>query len=165
VAAILRESLPDAAAEPPHSQWILQDAGRATLPRVRAIFFLAVVGVAVVTACGASSATRPRPIQLGFAGGNVAGYTISIRSTGRVTISGGFANVHRRIPVKRVRRLGLEIQQAHLAKIRLCPGVLPDFASRYIRLGTHTFRLHGTCEPRFQRVWNDVVRAVGGLPK
>jgi hypothetical protein len=27
VAAILRESLPEAAVEPPHSQWILQDGG------------------------------------------------------------------------------------------------------------------------------------------
>ena len=132
---------------------------------MRAALLLAVAGVAVVTACGASSATRPRPIQLGFAGGNVAGYTISIRSTGRVTIAGAYANVHRRIPVKRVRRLGLEIQRAHLAKIRLCPGALPDFASRYIRLGRQTFRLRGTCEPSFQRAWNDVVRAVGGLPK
>jgi len=117
-----------------------------------------------MTACGASSATRPQPIRLGFTGGNVVGYTVSIKSTGWAAIMGSSSR-HRKITVKRVRLLGREIQQAHLAKSRVCTGaVLPDFATRYIRLGSRTFQLRGTCEPRFQRVWNDVVRAVGPLP-
>lgn len=131
---------------------------------MRAVLLLAVAGVAVVTACGASSATRPLPIQLGFEGGNLAGYTVSIKASGKVTIVRGTRAVRRRVAVRRVRRLGREIQRAHLARVGLCAGALPDFATQYIRLGTRMFRLHGTCEPRFERVWNDLLRAVGGLP-
>lgn len=137
---------------------------RATLPRVRAVLLLVVAGIAAFSVPGAGAATRPRPIQLGFEGGNVAGYTISIKASGKVTLVRGARVVHRRIPVKRLRRLGREIQQARLARIRLCAGVLPDFATRYIRLGSRMFRLHGTCEPRFERLWSEVLRAVGGLP-
>jgi hypothetical protein len=162
VAAILRESLPDAEGEPPHPQWILQVA---TLPRVRAFLLLAVAGIGVVTACGAGSATRPGPIRFGLTGGNIVGYAVSIEGSGRVTIARGRRVVHRRISVEAVRRLGREIERAHLAKRRLCTGVLPDIATQYIRLGKRTSRLHGTCEPRFQGVWNDLLRAVGPLPQ
>ena len=93
------------------------------------------------------------------------GYTVSIKSTGRGSIMGPSSR-HRKITVQRVRLLGREIQQAHLAESRVCTGAaLPDFATRYIRLGSDTFRLRGSCEPRFERVWNDVVRAIGPLPR
>lgn len=132
---------------------------------MRAFPFLAVAGVAVMAACGAGSATRPRPIQLGYTGGNVIGLTVSIKATGWSSITGPTSG-HRKLTVKRVRLLGREIEQANLAGSRVCPGTaLPDFATRYIRLGGHTFRLRGSCEPGFQRVWDDVVRAVGSLPR
>jgi len=132
---------------------------------VRALLCLAVVGVAVMTACGGGSTTRPRPIQLGSTGGNVLGVTVSIKSTGWSEITGRSTG-HRKLTAKRVQLLGREIEQARLAKSRLCSGTaLPDFATRYIRLGSRTFRLRGSCEPRFQRVWDDIVRAVGPLPR
>ncbi|HJU37077.1 MAG TPA: hypothetical protein VJ716_06650 [Gaiellaceae bacterium] len=132
---------------------------------MRAALLLAVAGVAALTACGAGSETRPQAIRFGLSGGNIAGYTISIRPTGKVTTTSPVARLgHRRIPVRRVRRLGHEIERAHLATSRICPGALPDIATRYIRLGSHTSRLRGDCEPRFRRVWNDLLRAVGRAP-
>jgi hypothetical protein len=130
---------------------------------VRAGLLLAVAALAAGTACGAVAATHPRPIRFGLTGGNVAPYRVLIKPSGAVTIDGPFADSRRKIPAKRVQRLQREIQQAHLAKRRMCPGVLPDIASEYIRLGSHTFTLHGTCEPRFQRVWRDLQHAVGRL--
>jgi len=132
---------------------------------VRAVLLLAVVGIAVVYPCGAGAATRPKPIQFGFAGGNVLGYSVSIKASGTVTITRGRRVVHRKIRVKRVRRLGREIRNANLAKTRICAGTLPDFGMQYVRYGGRTFRLRGTCEPRFEHVWNDLVRAVGGIPR
>lgn len=119
---------------------------------------------AALTACGASAAGRTRPIRFGLAGGNIAGYTVSIRPDGRVTVDGVVGISHRKIAARRVRRLGREIRNAHLAKSRVCPGTLPDVGAEFIRLGSRTFTRRGTCEPRFQRVWDDLLRAVGRLP-
>ncbi|HEY3549779.1 MAG TPA: hypothetical protein VGK69_01820 [Gaiellaceae bacterium] len=130
---------------------------------MRAVLLLAVAGVAAFTACGAGSATRPRPIQFGVRGGNIVGYTISIGPNGKVTSP--FGRGHGRIPERLVRQLGREIQQAHLAESRICAGSLPDIAARYIRLGSSTFRLRGSCDSRFERVWSDLLRAVGRGPK
>src|SRR5690348_16428216 len=82
VVAILRESLPDAAVEPSHSQWILQDARcaapvGATLRRVRVVLLLAVASIAAFVASGTGAATPPS-IQFGLAGGNIAGPTVWI---------------------------------------------------------------------------------------
>jgi hypothetical protein len=39
--------------------------------------------------------------------------------------------------------------------------VLPDIAGRYIRYSGRTYVVHGGCEPRFERVWLDLLQAVG----
>src|SRR5215467_10973205 len=72
VAAILRESLPDAAAEPSHPQWILQVGRSQRYARTvgRLGLLVAVAGVAVAVAATASATTGPRPIQFGRSGGN-----------------------------------------------------------------------------------------------
>jgi hypothetical protein len=131
---------------------------------VRAALVFVVAGVAVFSACGAGAATRPPTLGFGLAGGNVAGPTVSIEPTGRITITSPRGITHRKIAARRARRLRREIQAARLAPNRVCAGTMPDFASRYIRLGSHRFTLRGTCEPRFDRVWNDLRRAVGILP-
>jgi hypothetical protein len=112
-----------------------------------------------LAACGSTAATGQTPIVFGITGGNIAPYRVSIQPTGSVRDSSQ-RSPRRQIPVARVRGLRTEIQQAHLAN-RHCAGVLPDIASRYIRVGGRTATVHGTCEPGFERVWNDLVRAVG----
>jgi len=107
---------------------------------------------------GASAADRTT-IGFGISGGNIPSYGVTIRSDGSVRTTGSPPHVRRQIAVGSVRRLRNEIQGAHLVS-RRCPRVLPDFATHYIRLGGRTVSVHGTCEARFQRVWNDLWRAV-----
>jgi hypothetical protein len=132
----------------------------------RLALLLAVVGLAVATAAGASATTRPKPIQFGRSGGNGPQWAVLIKSGGGVTIaSSGGGTRHRKITVTRVRQLDREIQRAHLAKQRLCAGSNPDFTSQYIKLDDHKFVLHGTCELKFTRVWNDLAPLAGQLAK
>jgi hypothetical protein len=130
------------------------------------LLFFAVLGATAVAASAASATTRPRPIQFGISGGNVRGYTVSIKPGGKVIVlSAGGGTRDRKITAARVRKLGREIQKAHLAKKRLCSGNNPDVATQYIRLGTHTYSLRGACEPSFQRVWSDLAQVAGPLPR
>jgi hypothetical protein len=47
-------------------------------------------------------------------------------------------------------------------KSRQCPGVNPDVASHFIRAKGRTVTVHGNnCEPRFNRLWITLARAVG----
>jgi hypothetical protein len=95
-----------------------------------------------------------------MAGGNFAPFSVSIQPTGTVKINTPLGVRHRRrLTTTRVRQLRLEIQRAHL-RSRRCPGVLPDVASRYIRVGSRLATVHGACDPAFNRVWNDLSRAV-----
>jgi hypothetical protein len=132
----------------------------------RLALLVAVTGVAVAIAAAASATTGPRPIQFGRSGGNGPQWTVSVKSSGRVTIaSSGGGTRHRKISTARVRRLGREIQRAHLAKQRICAASNPDFSSQYIRFAGHRFSLRGSCEPRFQRVWNHLAAVAGRLPR
>jgi hypothetical protein len=109
--------------------------------------------VAMLPACGSSSVAHD-PIVFGIAGGNIAPYRISIQPNGSVR-----GAVNRQIGSTRVRRLRNEIAQAHLTS-HTCAGVLPDVASRYIRVGARTVTVHGGCEASFNRVWSDLSQAV-----
>jgi hypothetical protein len=125
---------------------------------VRRIVGLAAIATAL-TACGAGAGARG-PIMFGITGGNLAPYGVTIQPTGTIEIRASVGDHPRRqLSPARVRQLADEIQQAHLAS-RTCSGVLPDVASRYIRIGGHTVTVHGSCEPGFRRVWSDLARAV-----
>ena len=132
----------------------------------RLAVFLAVLGVAVAAAYGASAASRPRPIEFGRSGGNGPQWSVSIKSGGKVIIaSSGGGTRRRRITTARVRQLDREIQRAKLATKRICAGSNPDFTFQYIKFAGHKYILRGSCEPKFTRVWNDLAKAAGQLPK
>lgn len=116
---------------------------------------------ATLAACG-STAARHMPIVFGITGGNIAPYRVSIEPNGSVRASGSRATPRQQISPARARQLRLEIERADLAS-RRCPGALPDIAGRYIRYGGHTYLVHGGCEARFERVWLDLLRAVGSF--
>jgi hypothetical protein len=46
-------------------------------------------------------------------------------------------------------------------KSRLCPGTNPDIGSHFIQAYGRSVRVHGGCEPSFQRLWDTLARAVG----
>lgn len=118
--------------------------------------------VAAASAC-ASSAAAHTPIVFGLGGGNMLPYSVTIQPNG-VVRHGGSVRVRRaHLPGRTVRQLRAEVEQAHL-RSRQCSGVLPDIGSQFVRLGSRTVRVHGTCEPRFTRVWNALAHAVGVRP-
>ncbi|MGZ4418643.1 MAG: hypothetical protein ACXVRV_10760 [Gaiellaceae bacterium] len=127
---------------------------------MRRVFVLASIA-ALLAACGSTTAGHT-PIVFGITGGNIAPYRVSIEPNGSVRARGSHATHRQQISPARVRQLRLEIERADLAS-RRCAGALPDIAGRYIRFGGRMYVVHGGCEARFQRVWLDLVRAVGIL--
>ncbi len=125
---------------------------------MRRVVVLAAIA-ATLAGCG-SGVPRHTPIVFGITGGNIAPYRVSIQPNGSVRARG--RTVRAQIPPARVRALRREIQQAHLSS-RRCAGALPDVASRYIRIGRRTITVHGSCEPGFYRVWNDLAQALNLL--
>jgi len=122
------------------------------------ILLLALSVAAAVAACGASAA-GPTPIGFGVTGGNLAGYRVTIEPNGSVRLRGEPLTFRRQIRPARVRQLRSEIQRAHLATA-ICAGSLPDFSTRYIRLGDRRFAVRGRCEVPFNRVFSDLEKAV-----
>ena len=118
---------------------------------------LAVFAAAAVAACGASAGGSV-PIVFGITGGNLVPYRVTIQPNGSIRASRGWS-VRKEILPRQARRLRTEITNAHLTT-RMCAGALPDFATNYIQFGGRTFKLHGRCEPRFSRVFGDLVVAV-----
>ncbi|HET9114839.1 MAG TPA: hypothetical protein VFN33_01970 [Gaiellaceae bacterium] len=127
-----------------------------------ALLLLAASVVAAVAACGASAGGRT-PIVFGTTGGNLAGYHVTIQPNGSVRLRGRGWKFHKQIRPARVRQLRRDIRRANLAS-RVCPGTLPDFASKFIRVGGRTFQVRGGCEPRFRRVFDALVSAVALRP-
>jgi hypothetical protein len=138
---------------------------RATLRRVRRLVVLA-AAAAALAACGASAAstsTKPIRIVFGLGGGNIVPFQVAIGPTGRVRASGGVLDVRRRqLPQAKVVSLSRLVRHELPAlKSRQCAGTLPDVGSDFVQALGRTVRVHGSCEPRFHRLWNTLARAVG----
>ena len=110
-------------------------------------------------ACG-SSAPAGSPIVFGVTGGNVRPFDVTIGPSGDVRASGPAQPRQEQLGSAALRRLQRQARPDGLSS-RDCPGTLPDVASRFIRTGGRTVRVHGSCEPRFQRLWNALAQAVG----
>jgi hypothetical protein len=50
-------------------------------------------------------------------------------------------------------RIAFETRFSLLPARTACPGVLPDIADQFIRVGARTVRVHGSCVKRFNRLW------------
>ena len=122
-----------------------------------ALLLLVVSAVAAVAACGASAGGRT-PIVFGITGGNAIPYRVTIQPGGNVRVSSGW-KVRRQIRPARMRQLRREIQHAHLAS-SICTNSLPDFATRFVRLGDRRYAVRGECEVPFNRVFGDLTKAV-----
>lgn len=111
----------------------------------------------------ASTAAAPTRIAFGISGGNIAPFSVTIEPTGRVRWHGITQRPRRRLSQAKVVALSRLVRADFAAglKSRLCPGVNPDFASHFIRATGRTVTVHGNCEPRFNRLWAILARAVG----
>ncbi|HJQ48929.1 MAG TPA: hypothetical protein VJ838_00235 [Gaiellaceae bacterium] len=128
----------------------------------RIIVLAALLGA--VCACGSSAAsTTPHRIAFGVGGGNLVPYQVTIEPTGRVQSSGDVKPKIRQLSHAKVVTLS-RLVRADLAagmRTRLCPGTNPDIASEFIHAYGRTVRVHGSCEPRFHRLWDTLAQAVG----
>ena len=75
----------------------------------------------------------------------------------------GPAPAHRAVLTKpqlaMLNRVAFDIDFEHLAAVTACPKTLPDVAAEFIRVGNRTVRVHGSCVPRFNRLWNALDKA------
>lgn len=125
------------------------------------------VGIAVLAACGAAAAPAqagPMRIEFGVGGGNIVPFQVTIEPTGRVrSTSGGLVRPERhRLSHATVASLSALVRQAFAAGVRSrqCAGTNPDAGSDFIRAAGRTATVHGTCEPRFTKLWKTLARAV-----
>ncbi len=113
------------------------------------------------SACGSSAAARSRsPIVFGMTGGNFVPFHVTIGPDGSVRASGSTRLRQKRLSGATLRRLQRRVRLNRLSS-RNCPGTLPDVAARFISRNGRTVRVHGDCEPLFQRLWSELARAVG----
>lgn len=123
------------------------------------------VGVAALLACGESAAsTTANPIQIvfGIGGGNTVPSQVTIEPTGRIHSSGFMQPTRHRLTAAKTASLSrlVRYEFASGLKSRQCPGTNPDIGWDYIRALGRTVRVHGNCEPRFQRLWTTLAAAV-----
>lgn len=127
------------------------------------IAFLAAL-LAGLSACGgASASTRPARIAFGIDGGNIVPYHFTIEPTGVIRTSGPRQPKQPAVSRTKAASLSRLVRTyfSHGVKSRQCRGTNPDIASHFIRVDGRTVTIHGTCEPRFQRLWSSLARAVG----
>jgi hypothetical protein len=125
---------------------------------------IVLAALVALCACGASAAsTKPRRIVFGVGGGNMVPWQVTIEPTGRVRASGVMQPKRRRLSRAKVVSLSRLVRADFAAglKSRLCAGTNPDIGSDFIRAYGRTVRVHGSCEPRFHRLWNTLAQAVG----
>jgi hypothetical protein len=113
---------------------------------------VAVVALALAFGAQAAQASSTPTLAFGRSGGNIAPFTVTILSAGRVTAHG---------PVRLARpRLTLTADAVHglvdLAKAEgffrmpattTCRGTLPDFASSFVAVGSTRVSVRGSCNP------------------
>ena len=123
---------------------------------------VAVVTSAVVVVSAASGAAKTG-FELGRSGGNIQPFTLRIETTGVVHASGA-APAHRSRLTKEqlaaINRSAFVNNFQTLPAVTACPDTFPDIAAQVIRVGARTVRVHGSCLPRFNRLWAALNRAV-----
>lgn len=131
--------------------------------RVRRIVVLAAL-VAGFSICGAASASiKPTRIEFGIAGGNISPYHFTIEPTGVVRASGWTRPRRHALSRAQVVALSRLVRDDFSAgmKNRQCRGTIPDIPYHFVRADDRSVGVRGECEPRFQRLWNTLARAVG----
>ena len=98
----------------------------------------------------------------GRAGGNVVPLRAAIYPGGRVVVNGQPGRHLTRAKVTALRRYAAAQGFAQIPRHIECPGVLPDIATLYVKVGrARTAFEHGSCNRRFDRVYAALAKAVG----
>jgi hypothetical protein len=116
--------------------------------------------LALVPVAGASS---QRGFAFGRLGGNIRPYTVSVTSDGRVHVSGAATAGRTKLTAAQLTSLDRAAADARFTSLPAmtnCPGTLPDVATKFIRVGGKTVRVHGNCVPRFAKLFTALSHAV-----
>jgi hypothetical protein len=116
--------------------------------------------LAVVPAAGASP---QRSFTFGRLGGNIRPYTVTITSTGSVSVSGAATAGRMKLTPAQLAVLDRAVTEAHFGAflpMTNCPGTLPDIATTFIRFGAKTARVHGSCVARYTKLFTALRAAV-----
>jgi hypothetical protein len=101
----------------------------------------------------------------GTVGGNIRPRTASIARSGKVVVDGAPARTISQEKLSALGRLSRRQDFVSLPATVACPGVLPDIASRYVRVTyggrTRKVTVHGGCNARFNAVYSALARAAG----
>ena len=98
----------------------------------------------------------------GRAGGNVVPLRAQIYPGGRVVVNGQPGRHLTRARVTALRRYAAAQRFGQLPRRIECPGVLPDIATLYVKVGAaRAVTEHGSCNRRFDRVYAALAKAVG----
>jgi hypothetical protein len=103
------------------------------------------------------------PIAFGVGGGgSMVPFQLTIEPTGRVHASGFVQPRKHRLTHTEIASLSRLVREDFAAglKSRQCVGTNPDVGVDFVRTHGRTVWVHGTCEPRFQQLWNTLARAV-----
>jgi hypothetical protein len=120
----------------------------------------AVLLLALVPAAGASP---QRGFAFGRLGGNIRPYTVSIASSGKVSVSGAATVGRARLTATQLAALDRAVTDARFDSFPAmtnCPGTLPDVATTFIRFGVKTVRVHGSCVTRYTKLFAALSHAV-----
>jgi hypothetical protein len=116
-----------------------------------------------VTALVVAAAVAVAPsFVFGREGGNVVPLHAQIYRGGRVVVDGQPGRRLTRAKVTSLLRLAAAQRFSRLPRRIECPGVLPDIATLYVKVGAaRTVFEHGSCNRRFDRVYTALAQAVG----
>jgi len=100
--------------------------------------------------------------SFGRTGGNIIPFTVTIAQSGHVQASGPVHVGRRNLTKAQLTALDRVATQVHFSSMQgaMCPRTLPDVASRFIRHGSRTVRVHGACLAGYERLWNALSAAV-----
>jgi hypothetical protein len=118
-------------------------------------------------ALGLLAPTAAAAPQHGFAfgrlGGNIQPYTVTIAAGGGVRVSGPVQAGKTMLTTKEqaaLTRVATDARFSTLPAVTNCQGSLPDVAATFVRVGGRTVRVHGSCLPRYNRLFTALSRAV-----
>jgi len=98
----------------------------------------------------------------GREGGNVVPMHAAIYPGGRVVVNGQPGRHLTRAKMTALRRYAAAKGFAKIPRRIECPGVLPDVATLYVKVGrARTAFEHGSCNRRFDRIYAALAKAVG----
>jgi hypothetical protein len=110
-----------------------------------------------------AGASPQRGFAFGRLGGNIRPYTVSIASDGRVSVSGSATAGRTKLTAAQLATLDRAVTDAKFGAFpptTNCPATLPDIATTFIRFGAKTVRVHGSCVPRYAKLFTALSRAV-----